>query len=103
MTATTHLPIADRAPWEADPAAEDCAGSCAACPAVGSCADRVVCRCLKVTEESVIAAIRTRGATTVLELRTITGAGDGCRCCHKELTAYLAVYAPASSSSPSMC
>ena len=105
MIATTHhLPLTDRPPWETAAAgADDCTGSCAACPAVGSCAERVVCRCLTVTEESVIAAIRTRGATTVMELRTITGAGDGCRCCHQELKAYLAVYSPALSASPSMC
>jgi bacterioferritin-associated ferredoxin len=76
----------------------DCAGSCSSCPAVGSCPDRVVCRCLKVTEESIIVAIRTHDARTIRELRTITGAGDGCTCCHKELRQYLAVYAPSKSS-----
>ncbi len=79
----------------------DCAGTCSACPAVGSCPDRVVCRCLKVTEESIIVAIRTHDARTIRELRTVTGAGDGCTCCHKELRQYLAVYA--SSSSPLIC
>ena len=104
--ATHTLPQRELPPWE-DPTldragfAADCHGACAACPAVGSCAERVVCRCLKVTEETVITAIRSRGAATVAELRTVTGAGDGCRCCHKELKAYLAVYSPASS--PSMC
>ncbi len=106
MHVASHtLPRLERPPWEADPleqTATDCHGACAACPAVGSCAERVVCRCLRVTEETVIAAIRTRGAVTVAELRTVTGAGDGCRCCHKELKAYLAVYSP-SVSSPSMC
>ena len=103
MIATLHnFPLSDLAPWESVPTAtEDCTGSCSGCPSVGSCADRVVCRCLGVTEETVIAAIRTRGATTVSELRTVTGAGDGCRCCHQELKQYLTVYAPASS--PSMC
>ena len=103
MIAIPHtLPVSELAPWESSStAAEDCTGSCSGCPSVGSCADRVVCRCLSVTEETVIAAIRTRGATTVLELRTVTGAGDGCRCCHRELEQYLTVYAPASS--PSMC
>ena len=101
MVATPHaLPLTERPPWESD--ATDCTGTCAACPAVGSCADRLVCRCLGVTEETVIAAIRTDGARTVMELRTVTGAGDGCRCCHQELSAYLAVYSPLSSS-PSMC
>jgi bacterioferritin-associated ferredoxin len=61
---------------------------------VGSCADRVVCRCLKVTEETILTAIRLHGTVTVRELRTVTGAGDGCTCCHRELKQYLAVYAP---------
>ena len=78
---------------------EDCTGSCQSCPAVGSCADRVVCRCLKVTEETIILAIREHGLTTVRELKTITRAGDGCMCCHRELKTYLQVYA--SSPSPS--
>ena len=77
---------------------EDCAGACRSCPAVGSCPDRVVCRCLRVTEQVVIEAIVTLGVRTVKELRTATDAGDGCTCCHKELAAYLAVYS--SSSSP---
>ena len=73
--------------------AADCAGTCRSCPSVGSCADRIVCRCLKVTEHTIITAITVRGARTVRELRTLTGAGDGCTCCHKELRQYLAVYA----------
>jgi bacterioferritin-associated ferredoxin len=79
----------------------DCTGSCSACPAVGSCPNRVVCRCLKVTEQAIIAAIRVEGARTIRELRTLTGAGDGCTCCHKELRQYLAAYSP--SSSPLIC
>lgn len=79
-----------------------CGGSCRTCPTVGSCPDRVVCRCLQVVEETVIVAIRTHGARTVKELKTLTGAGDGCMCCHRELRAYLDVYSD-SSSSPNMC
>ena len=77
---------------------EDCTGSCRSCPAVGSCPDRVVCKCLRITEETVISAIVTLGLRTVKEVRQATEAGDGCTCCHKELAAYLAVYS--SSSSP---
>jgi NAD(P)H-nitrite reductase large subunit len=79
----------------------DCTGSCRSCPAVGSCADRVVCRCLKVTEQTVIDAIVTLGLRTVKEVRRATEAGDGCTCCHKEIVAYLAVYS--SSASPLIC
>ena len=78
----------------------DCTGTCQTCPAVGSCPDRVVCRCLKVTEETIITAIRAHGVRTVRELKTVTAAGDGCTCCHKELRVYLEVYSPSSSSEP---
>src|SRR5690242_1636422 len=57
-----------------------CGGDCHTCSAAGSCPDRVVCRCLQVVEETVIVAIRTHGARTVRELKTLTGAGDGCMC-----------------------
>lgn len=77
----------------------DCAGACRSCATVGSCPDRVVCRCLKVTEETVIDAIVTLGLRTVKEVRQATEAGDGCNCCHKEIAAYLAVYSPSSSPS----
>lgn len=78
----------------------DCTGSCSACPSVGSCGDRIVCRCLKVTEDTLIHAIRVNGLRTIRELRTVTGAGDGCTCCHRQLKTYLEVYSP--SSSPAM-
>jgi bacterioferritin-associated ferredoxin len=82
---------------------QDCAGACRSCPAVGSCPDRIVCRCLKVSEEAVITAIVTLGVRTLTELRAATTAGDGCTCCHRELKQYLAVYAPSPSSSEPIC
>ena len=86
----------------AEAEAENCSGSCRSCVAVGSCQERLVCRCLKVTEETVITAIVTLGLRTVKEVRQATEAGTGCNCCHREIAAYLAVYSP-SSSSPNMC
>jgi bacterioferritin-associated ferredoxin len=83
------------------PETADCTGSCRSCATVGSCSDRVVCRCLGVTEHEVVSAIVTLGLRTVKEVRQATEAGDGCTCCHKELAAYLAVYSP--SASPNMC
>jgi bacterioferritin-associated ferredoxin len=79
----------------------DCTGSCHGCATVGSCADRIVCRCLKVTETDVIAAITTGGARSLVELQMLTEAGTGCTCCHRELRNYLAIYSP--SSSPAIC
>ncbi len=80
---------------------EDCTGSCRSCATVGSCPDRVVCRCLQVTEQTIVSAIVTLGLRTVKEVRQATEAGDGCTCCHKELAAYLTAYSP--SSSPVIC
>lgn len=74
----------------------DCAGACRSCATVGSCPERVVCRCLGVSEEALISSIVTLGLRTVKEVRAATEAGDGCTCCHQELAAYLAVYAPSS-------
>jgi bacterioferritin-associated ferredoxin len=78
-----------------------CGGECRTCPSVGSCPDRVVCRCLRVTEQTIIDAVVTLGVRTLKELQAATEAGDGCCCCHRELHTYLAVYA--SSSSPTIC
>ena len=76
----------------------NCVGNCQGCSAAGSCPDRVVCRCLKITEQEVITAITTLGLRTLGELRKATEAGDGCTCCHRELHGYLAIYSPSSSS-----
>lgn len=56
-----------------------CTRTCSTCPS------RLVCRCLKITEEAVVHAIAVLGMRTVKEIRQATGAGDGCTCCHKLL------------------
>lgn len=65
---------------------DPCAGPCAGCP------DRVVCRCLKVTEEAITDAIVSLGLRTVKDVRSATGAGDGCTCCHGHIREILAVH-----------
>jgi NAD(P)H-nitrite reductase large subunit len=94
-----ELEVTELAPYEVQTG--PCGGECRTCPSIGSCPDRVVCRCLRVTEETIISAVVTLGLRTVKELRTATEAGEGCGCCHRELHGYLAVYA--SSSSPLIC
>jgi bacterioferritin-associated ferredoxin len=81
----------------------DCTGSCHGCASVASCAERIVCRCLKVTESELITAITTVGARSIVELQVHTEAGSGCTCCHRELQQYLAIYSPSPSSSPVIC
>ena len=68
---------------------DPCAGPCAGCP------DRIVCRCLKVTEAVVVEAITTLGLRTVRDVRNATGAGDGCTCCHRQIREYLEVHVAA--------
>jgi bacterioferritin-associated ferredoxin len=66
---------------------DPCPGPCSGCP------DRVVCRCLKVAEETIVDAIVTLGLRTVKQLTVATGAGDGCTCCHRELHELIEVHA----------
>jgi bacterioferritin-associated ferredoxin len=66
----------------------------------GDCPGRIVCRCLQVTEEAVQDAIATFALTTLKQVREVTGAGDGCTCCHKRLSLLLA---QAQSSSSAIC
>jgi NAD(P)H-nitrite reductase large subunit len=56
---------------------------------------RVVCRCLRVTEEVLLAALTTYEVKTVRDLQRHTGAGDGCMACHALLKRYLEPGAPA--------
>ncbi len=65
---------------------DPCAGPCSGCP------DRIVCRCLKVTEAVIVDAITSCRLTTVLEVRDATGAGDGCTCCHQHVRELLEVH-----------
>ena len=51
--------------------ADPCAGPCAGCP------DRVVCRCLKVTEETIADAILSLGLRSVRDVRVATGVPEG--------------------------
>ncbi len=57
------------------------------------CPSKVVCRCLNVTEDAIVSVISSLEVRTVKELRHLTGAGDGCTCCHGRLREYLAVHA----------
>ncbi len=56
------------------------------------CPERVVCRCLNVTEGEIVQAIASGEFQSVRDLRRHTGAGDGCTCCHEQLKEYLARY-----------
>ena len=55
----------------------------------GDCPGNYICHCLKVTEEALLDALRTRPIQTVRELREHTGAGDGCTACHARLRTYV--------------
>jgi len=57
------------------------------------CHDKIVCRCLQVTESQVVRMIERLELRTVHDLRKYTGAGDGCTCCHSKLEQYLEKHA----------
>lgn len=58
-----------------------------------TCPGKVVCHCLRVTEEQVIHLITRLKLRSIREIRKHGGAGDGCTCCHQELKQYLDRYA----------
>jgi bacterioferritin-associated ferredoxin len=57
--------------------------SCDGCP------DKIVCRCLNVSEAQVIQMIARLELRSVRDLSQHTGAGEGCTCCHAKLEEYL--------------
>ncbi len=65
------------------------------CPPNGcaDCPQRLVCRCLRVTEEALLEALSTHQLRSICEIRTCTGAGDGCTACHTLLARYLEMHA----------
>jgi bacterioferritin-associated ferredoxin len=67
------------------------------CKPCHDCSDRFVCRCLRVSETTLIEALRALPIRNLMELRQLTGAGDGCNCCHPRLQQYLDQHAYASS------
>jgi NAD(P)H-nitrite reductase large subunit len=59
------------------------ADRCLECPA------RLICRCLQVTEATLLEALTTQDIRTLRDIRRHTGAGDGCTACHAHLQQYL--------------
>ena len=51
--------------------------------------DRIVCRCLQVTESELIETLCLREIRTVHDIRQVTGAGDGCTACHSLIKQYI--------------
>ena len=54
-----------------------------------TCPSRMICHCLQITEDVIVQAVEAMGLQTVKEIRTCTGAGDGCTACHRRLKHYL--------------
>ena len=75
-------------PDQADPPMDvsSCTERCSTCPG------RFVCRCLRITEEMLVEALAAHDLRTVTDIRRVTGAGDGCTCCHKQIRALLEVH-----------
>jgi NAD(P)H-nitrite reductase large subunit len=54
------------------------------------CSDRVVCRCLQVTESELLDVMATEEVEDLKDVRRHTGAGSGCMVCHRLIKDYLA-------------
>jgi len=52
--------------------------------------DRVVCRCLEITESEIRCALMEGTAGCLRSLMSATGAGTGCTCCHRAINDLLA-------------
>jgi bacterioferritin-associated ferredoxin len=52
--------------------------------------DRVVCRCLGVSESEIRCAVMEGTACCLRSVIRVTGAGGGCNCCHRAIRDMLA-------------
>lgn len=50
---------------------------------------RIICRCLHVDEEEILAAFAKRHVRSLKDIIRYTSAGDGCTACHPDLLEYL--------------
>jgi bacterioferritin-associated ferredoxin len=69
-----------------------CTGAC------GQCSEPYLCHCLRITEAEVVAAVTRLELRTVKDVRSHTGAGEGCTACHVRLREILERHTYASSS-----
>src|SRR5262249_51645591 len=67
--------------------------------------DQIVCRCLRVTESELVAALSTEEICDLKDVRRRTGAGSGCMACYRRIKEYLErrLYSCSSSSVPPSC
>ena len=56
-------------------------------------AEKIVCRCLNVTEAQVVKMIERLELRCVRDVRNMTGAGEGCTCCHGRIQELLEQHA----------
>ena len=54
--------------------------------------DKIVCRCLQISEETILKALDNNEIRSLFDIRRLTGAGEGCTCCHALLEDYLRVH-----------
>jgi bacterioferritin-associated ferredoxin len=71
------------------------------CDPSQECPERFVCHCLRITEHALAEVLTQLPIRNMKELRQLTGAGDGCTCCHERLKQM--IHQHAYSSSPSIC
>ncbi|MFM7159886.1 MAG: (2Fe-2S)-binding protein [Planctomycetaceae bacterium] len=59
--------------------ARDCAG------VEQQTGDEIVCRCLNVRRSTIESAVAVCGLASIREVKSTTGAGDGCTACHARI------------------
>jgi bacterioferritin-associated ferredoxin len=67
------------------------------------CSAQVVCRCLNITADMVIDTVTAHNVRSLKELRVLTGAGDGCTCCHRRLQDLIDQFSPSSPEPIMLC
>lgn len=68
---------------------DSCTHECRDCALKALSKSPFLCRCIKVTVDQIEEAVSVFGATSVLEVRKVTGAGGGCRACQRKIQAII--------------
>ena len=61
----------------------------------------MICHCLEITREMLHDAVVGLDLRNLHELRQVTGAGDGCTACHRQLRIFLEQHGRADAAQPS--
>ncbi len=63
--------------------------SCSPLQMCPNSSDKIVCRCLQISEDAILKALEKNEIRSLFDIRRLTGAGEGCTSCHVLLEDYL--------------